>query len=72
MKKEASTKEKPLADVHKDILKAIPGKFIVKTPKGYVAGEKKFTNLKSNSKIFDDFNKARRFKELYGGKVIKL
>ena len=72
VKKEASTKEKPLADVHKDILKAIPGKFIVKTPKGYVAGEKKFTNLKSNSKIFDDFNKARRFKELYGGKVIKL
>ena len=56
----------------KNILEVIPGKFIVKTPRGYVKSERTFANLKSQAMIFNDFNKARRFKELYGGKVIKL
>ena len=66
--KEAS-KPKPET---KNILEVIPGKFIVKTPRGYVKSERTFANLKSQAMIFNDFNKARRFKELYGGKVIKL
>ena len=56
----------------RDILEVIPGRFIVKTLKGYYVSDKVFSNLKSRSYIFKDFNKARRIKELFGGKVIKL
>ena len=59
-------------EAQKDILKAIPGKFIVKTLKGYYISDTEFSNLKSKAIIFKDFNKARRIKEIFGGKVIKL
>ena len=56
----------------KSILKKIPGSFIVKSNKGYVISKTEFTEVKSKAHVFDDFNVARRYKEMFGGKVIKL
>ena len=69
-KEEPQEAKKPIGDVN--ILEKIPGRFIVKTPKGYIVGDNEFSKLKSQAKIYLDFNKARRMKEIHGGKVIKL
>ena len=69
-KEEPQEAKKPVGDVN--ILEKIPGRFIVKTPKGYIVGDNEFSKLKSQAKIYLDFNKARRMKEIHGGKVIKL
>ena len=69
--KEVKKEEKPVSEP-KNILEAIPGKFIVKTPRGYYVSDKEFSKYKTKARIFDDFNRARRHKELLGGKVIKL
>lgn len=71
-KAKAEVKEEPKLRVERDILEVIPGTFIVKTLRGYYISDREFSNLKSKAVIFKDFNKARRIKELYGGKVIKL
>ena len=71
VKKEAP-KEESKSDKPKNILEVIPGRFIVKTLRGYYVSDKEFSNLKSRANIFKDFNKARHIKEVYGGKVIKL
>ena len=55
-----------------DILKVIPGKFIVKTNKGYYVNDNKFSKNRDDALIFLDFNVANRKKSIYGGKVIKL
>ena len=65
--KTAPTKEKPTS-----VFEKIPGRFIVKSNKGYVISKTEFTNNKSQARVFDDFNEARRYKTLFGGKVIKL
>lgn len=72
--KEPEAKPEPVQRQRRerDILEAIPGRFIVKTLKGYYISDREFSNLKSDAIIFKDFNKARRIKEIYGGKVIKL
>ena len=62
----------PLPKEKVSILQKIPGKFIVKSHRGYVVSKTEFSNVKSKARIFDDFNHARRYKELFGGKVIKL
>ena len=66
-KVEESAKEEPVEQVAK-----IPGRFIVKSNKGYVISKSEFTSVKSQAHVFDDFNDARRYKTLFGGKVIKL
>ena len=64
---ESPAEEQPVKAVVK-----IPGKFIVKSNRGYVISKTEFTDIKSKAHIFDDFNDARRYKTLFGGKVIKL
>ena len=54
------------------VLDKIPGRFIMKCPRGYFVSEGKFTKAKSRAHIFDDFNEAKRYKNLYSGKVVKL
>ena len=56
----------------RDVFEKIPGKFFVKSNRGYVVSKTEFTQVKSQARIFDDFNEARRYKTLFGGKVIKL
>ena len=50
----------------------IPGKFIVKTNEGYYVGKGKYSIMKGDAKIFDDFNLANDIKKEHGGKVVKL
>lgn len=50
----------------------IPGKFIVKTAEGYFVNSKKFSVMKNDARIFNDFNKANEIKRQFGGKVVKL
>ena len=63
--------EPPKEEPH-TVFEKIPGRFIVKSNKGYVISKTQFTNIKSQAHVFDDFNDARRYKTLFGGKVIKL
>ena len=63
---------KPVEEVPKTVFAKIPGRFIVKSNKGYVISKTEFTNIKSQARVFDDFNDARRYKTMFGGKVIKL
>ena len=62
----------PIDDGPKDIFEKIPGRFIVKSNKGYVVSNTEFSNSKSHARVFNDFNEARRYKAMFGGKVIKL
>ena len=50
----------------------IPGKFIVKTNEGYYISKNKYSVMKSDAKVFDDFNLANDIKKEFGGKVVKL
>ena len=50
----------------------IPGKFIVKTNEGYYVSKGKYSIMKGDAKIFDDFNLANDIKKEHGGKVVKL
>ena len=50
----------------------IPGKFIVKTNDGYYVSKNKYSIMKSDAKVFDDFNLANDIKKEFGGKVVKL
>ena len=50
----------------------IPGKFIVKTNEGYYVAKGKYSIMKGDAKIFDDFNLANDIKKEHGGKVVKL
>ena len=52
--------------------KKIPGKFIVKTNEGYYVSKGKYSILKEDAKVFDDFNLANDIKKEKGGKVVKL
>ena len=52
--------------------KKIPGKFIVKTNEGYYVGPNKYSDMKDDAKIFDDYNLAKDIKKEKGGKVVKL
>ena len=61
----------PVEEV-KNVFEKIPGRFIVKSNKGYVISKSEFSNVKSQARVFDDFNEARRYKAMFGGKVIKL
>ena len=63
---------KPVDDEPRNVFAKIPGRFIVKSNKGYVISKTEFTNVKSQARVFDDFNDARRYKTMFGGKVIKL
>lgn len=65
-------KEKPVHEEPTTVFAKIPGRFIVKSNKGYVISKTEFTNIKSQARVFDDFNDARRYKTMFGGKVIKL
>ena len=73
-KKAPKKESKPVqkAEPQPTILAKIPGRFIVKSNKGYVVSKSEFSNNKSQARVFDDFNEARRYKTLFGGKVIKL
>ena len=64
--------EQPPKEEPQTVFAKIPGRFIVKSNKGYVISKTEFTNIKSRARVFDDFNDARRYKTLFGGKVIKL
>ena len=55
-----------------DILKNIPGEYILRTIGGYYVEDGKFTKNKDEACIFHDFTKANLKKKIYGGKVIKL
>ena len=63
----APVKEEPTT-----VFAKIPGRFIVKSNRGYVVSKTEFSNVKSQARVFDDFNDARRYKAMFGGKVIKL
>ena len=67
-------KEEPehVDDGPKDVFEKISGRFIVKSNKGYVVSKGEFSNNKAHARVFDDFNEARRYKAMFGGKVIKL
>ncbi len=56
----------------RDILESVPGKYIVKTSKGYYVDDNKFSELKNSAYVFHDFNKANHTRKKYNGKVIKL
>ena len=62
----------PKVEEPKSILEKIPGRFIVKSNRGYVVSKTEFSDIKSKARVFDDFNDARRYKTMFGGKVIKL
>ena len=64
--------EKPVKEEPTTVFAKIPGRFIVKSNKGYVVSKTEFSNIKSQARVFDDFNDARRYKAMFGGKVIKL
>ena len=64
-KKAAPKKEEEPAEV-------IPGRFIVKTLEGYYVNQKRYSDVKTDAKIFDDFNEAVKIKRERGGKVVKL
>ncbi len=64
--------EEPVREEPTTVFAKIPGRFIVKSNKGYVVSKTEFTNVKSQARVFDDFNDARRYKAMFGGKVIKL
>ena len=64
--------EKPNNEKPQTVFAKIPGRFIVKSNKGYVISKTEFSNIKSQARVFDDFNDARRYKAMFGGKVIKL
>ena len=64
--------EEPVREEPTTVFAKIPGRFIVKSNKGYVISKTEFTNIKSQARVFDDFNDARRYKTMFGGKVIKL
>ena len=49
-----------------------PGRFIIKCPQGYFVSDNKFSKDKGDAQVFYNFNKANRYKKLYGGKVVKL
>ena len=68
---EPKVEEEPVKKVSESVQK-IPGRFIVKSNKGYVISKTEFTDVKSRARVFDDFNDARRYKTMFGGKVIKL
>ena len=69
-------KEKPKAQPKKaekaPEREKIPGRFIVKTNEGYYISKNKFSIMKEDAKIFDDFNAANDIKKELGGKVVKL
>ena len=72
-KKPAPKKEAPKAPVKiEQVREKIPGRFIVKTNKGYYVKEGKYSIYKDDAKIFDDFNLAKDIKKALGGKVVKL
>ena len=50
----------------------IPGKFIVKTNKGYYIDKNKYSVYKNEARVFDDFNLAKDIKDKQGGKIVKL
>ena len=64
--------EKPVKEEPTTVFAKIPGRFIVKSNKGYVVSKTEFSSIKSQARVFDDFNDARRYKAMFGGKVIKL
>ena len=68
VKKQAPMKE----PVNKPIREKIPGKFIVKTNKGYYIDRNKYSIYKDQAKVFDDFNLAKDIKDAQGGKIVKL
>ena len=74
--KKAAPKKEPVKKVKQEkpetVLDKIPGRFIMKCPRGYFVSENKFSKAKSRAHIFDDFNEAKRYKNLYSGKVVKL
>ena len=76
VKKEPKPKKvapkKPAPKKEKAKPEAIPGKFIVKTNDGYYVNQKRLSNIKSDAKIFNDFNMANDIKKKLGGKVVKL
>ena len=71
-KPKEEVKQPVIEEVPTPKVEKIPGRFIVKSNKGYVVSSSEFSNNKSEARIFDDFNDARRYKNMFGGKVIKL
>lgn len=63
---------KPAPVKPEPIREKIPGKFILKTEKGYYIAKGKYSIYKEDAKIFDDFNIAKDLKKELGGKVVKL
>ena len=58
--------EKPNNEKPQTVFAKIPGRFIVKSNKGYVISKTEFSNIKSQARVFDDFNDASRYKALFG------
>ena len=70
--KKVAPKKEPAPEPKKDILEVIPGRFIVKTEEGYYIKNNKFSKIKGDAFIFENFNEAKQIKNRLGGKVIKL
>lgn len=70
--KQKKPKPKPAPKKETEKPEVIPGKFIVKTMEGYYVNQKRFSDMKNEAKIFDDFNEANKIKAKLGGKVVKL
>ena len=72
-KKEPVKKEEPKVEpVKEQPREKIPGKFVVKTNKGYYIDKNKYSVFKDEAKVFDDFNLAKDIKDQQGGKIVKL
>ena len=72
-KKEPVKEEEPVKEPIKAQPRAkIPGKFVVKTNKGYYIDKNKYSVYKDEAKVFDDFNLAKDIKDEQGGKIVKL
>ena len=69
---EASKKKQPAPAIKEPPREKIPGRFIVKTMKGYYVGKNKYSINKDDAKIFDDYNLAKDIKKELGGKIVKL
>ena len=73
VKKPAKPKEKAPEPQPKVLeRKKIPGRFIVKTLRGYYVGTNKYSIAKEDAFVFDDFNLASDIKKEKGGKIVKL
>lgn len=69
---EEPVQEAPKESEPVDVLKVIPGEYVIKVKDSYYVSDGVFTGNKQEAQVFNDFNVAKRKRNIIGGKVIKL